>query len=159
MLTPLVRYRVETIENWPMTKKEAAGTDTKMALSDQSLKLAKTFIEVCKIFFYFSLRPGILKMWKLEAHGHKVMIQFYIPSKKYSSGDPVPLKILTKGRIQKSTISFRSLGIIVQFLRLEVSTFGFGLLQNAIHCLIFLYRFLESLRGSGHGFLSGFPPF
>jgi hypothetical protein len=37
------------------------------------------------------------------------------------------------GRIHESTISLRFLCIILRFLRLEGSTFGFGCLRNAIH--------------------------
>jgi hypothetical protein len=49
------------------------------------------------------------------------------------SKNDVARALQTRGQIYESTISLRFLGIILRFLRLEVSTFGIGFLQNAIH--------------------------
>ncbi len=43
------------------------------------------------------------------------------------------LQAITRGEIHESTISLWFLGIILRFIRLELSTFVFVFLQNAIH--------------------------
>jgi hypothetical protein len=80
---------VDSRENRPMAEREA---DTE--IPDHFLKLARIFIEASKIFilFLFFSSTRHPKNLKPAAHGHKVLIQFNRPSKKYSSGEPVPLK-------------------------------------------------------------------
>jgi hypothetical protein len=54
---------VDTAKNLPMTEKEAAGNRYYDAASRPILKVSKDFHRsMQKIFYYFSLRPGILKI-------------------------------------------------------------------------------------------------
>jgi hypothetical protein len=62
--------------------------------------------------------------------------------------------------IHKSTISLRFLGIILRFLRLEVSTFGFAFLEQSWVFFIDWWFCMDFWNYRGwYGFLSGFPPF
>jgi hypothetical protein len=73
------------------------------------------------------------------------------------------------GQLHESKISLRFLGIIFRFNRHDVSAFGFGFQENAIHeqtWVFFIDCFFvwnsETLGwggGGGYDFLSNFPPF
>jgi hypothetical protein len=72
--------------------KEGSWSRNYEAASGQILKVSKGFYRSKEnLYICFSLQPAIQKILKPGAQGHKVLFQFYRPSKKYSSGDPVPL--------------------------------------------------------------------
>jgi hypothetical protein len=71
---------VDTGENQPMTERKAGTEIVRLLLeSGPVLKISKASDRSKKnLYIYFFQRPGILKIEKPVAHGHKVLIQFYM---------------------------------------------------------------------------------